>query len=288
MNRKQVFAMLLMSGIVFNSFAQNVTEGFSKSPHGLLYKIIIDAHKPKANVGDIIKLNLLYSTQNDSVLFSTFDQGIGPVQFNVSDPTFSGDPMEGFAMLGQGDSAVFLMSTDSAYKNQDEMPPFAKKGQYIKISVNVLSLMGKEEYDKKQKEEAAMQTELEVKTIEDYLAKNNLKAQKDPSGIYYIVTKQGEGPRVQSGQTVTVNYTGKLMDGTVFDSSLKPGRHPYDVTIGVSQVIKGWHIGIALLNVGSKGTIIIPSALGYGSRGSGSQIPPNSILIFDIDVLAAK
>src|SRR5215831_4562170 len=205
----------------FHLYAQkSVTDGFSKTPNGLWYKIVIDAHKPKAQPGDIIKLNLVYSTQKDSVLFSTFEPGVGPAQFSVSAPTFNGDPMEGFAMLGQGDSAIFLMSTDSAYKNQAEMPPFAKKGQFIKISVNVLSAMSKEEYEKKQKEEAAMQTELESKTIEDYLAKNNLKAQRTASGIYYVITKDGDGPRVQTGQTVTLNYTAKLLDGKIVDSSL--------------------------------------------------------------------
>jgi FKBP-type peptidyl-prolyl cis-trans isomerase len=77
------------------------------------------------------------------------------------------------------------------------------------------------------------------------------------------------------------------MDGKVFDSSLNPGRSPFDFKLGAGQVIKGWDEGIALFNAGGKGTLIIPSPLGYGSRAAG-QIPANSILIFDIEVLAVK
>ncbi len=287
MNTKRISGLLSILFIVSAAYSQTkATEGFTKTENGLYYKFIVDKGKPKCRLGDVIKMNLTYSTQKDSVLFSTYEQSMGPVQFTCNLPSFHGDPMEGFALLGEGDSAIFLMPVDSAYKNQD-LPPFAKSGEFIKISVSVLSTMTKEEFEKKRQEEMKMETEKDAPAIEEYLAKNNLHAQKTASGLYYIVEKQGDGPKAEPGKTVTVNYTGKLMDGNVFDSSLKPGRTPFDFKLGAGQVIKGWDEGIALFNVGGKGTLIIPSALGYGSRSAG-QIPANSILIFDIELLAVK
>jgi FKBP-type peptidyl-prolyl cis-trans isomerase FkpA len=269
------------------AFAQtNVTEGFLKTPHGLYYKIVMDAHKPKAKVSDIVKMNLIFSNQRDSVLFSSYEENMGPVQLQVQAPSFNGDPMEGYAMLGAGDSAIFLMPADSAYKNSP-WPPFAKKGEFIKITVAIVSTMTKADYDSQKMAEAQKQTDMDSKTIEDYLAKNNLKAQKTASGIYYIITQQGTGNKAEAGKMVTVNYTGKLLDGKVFESSLDPGHEPYTFRLGAGNVIKGWDEGLTLFNEGGKGTLFIPSALGYGSRPNG-PIPANSILIFDIELLAVK
>jgi FKBP-type peptidyl-prolyl cis-trans isomerase len=167
------------------------------------------------------------------------------------------------------------------------MPAFAKNGEYIKIRVNVLSLMTKEDFENKKQTEMNVQNEKEFSAIDSYLVKKGLQAQKTASGLYYIIEKQGDGLKAEAGKTVTVNYTGKLMDGKVFDSSLNPGRTPFDFKLGAGQVIKGWDEGIALFKVGGKGTLIIPSTLGYGSRAS-QQIPANSPLIFDIDLLSVK
>lgn len=267
--------------------AQNpITKGFKKTSHGLWYKIVVDSKKPKAQTNYIIKMNAVYSTQRDSVIFSTYMENMGPIQQTVSAPTFNGDPMEGYVMLGEGDSAIFLMPADSAFKNQP-YPPFAKKGDFIKIGVNVLSIMSKEEYDAKKLAESKSQIDMERITIEEYLAKNNLTAQHTASGLYYIIEKQGDGEKAEAGKTVTVNYTGKLLDGKVFESSLSPGRTPLRFPLGVGRVIKGWDEGITLLNVGGKGTFIIPSPLGYGAHASG-PIPANSILIFDIELLKVE
>lgn len=283
MKKYFVAAAALLSSIGMHAQAI-IPEGYKKTPKGLLYKIVVDAQKPKGKTGDIIKLNTVYSTWRDSILFSTFEGGMGPVQFTISPPAYNGDPMEGFAMLGEGDSAIFLMPVDSAFKNQ-ELPPFAKKGEYIKVGVSVLSLMNKQDYEHKKAEEAKMQTDQEAKTIEEYLAKNNLKAQKTASGLYYIITQPGTGEKAALGKTVTVDYTGKLLDGKIFDSSHNPGRSPYTFVLGKNPVIQGWVEGLQLFAAGGKGMLIIPSPLGYGSRGNGAVIPPNSILVFDIELV---
>src|SRR5271163_1812931 len=112
-----------------------------------------------------------------------------------------------------------------------------------------------------------------------------------PSGLRIIDVKAGTGPAPQSGQTVTVNYTGWLFvdgkKGTKFDSSVDWGQ-PVSFTIGQGQVIKGWDEGVATMHVGGKLTLIIPPDLGYGDRGAGGVIPPGATLIFDVDLLGVK
>lgn len=111
------------------------------------------------------------------------------------------------------------------------------------------------------------------------------------SGLKYEDTKIGEGAVATKGQSVKVHYSGFLdkdgAKGTKFDSSVDRGD-PFDFTLGVGQVIKGWDEGVAGMKVGGKRTLMIPAALGYGSRGAGGVIPPNAGLIFDVELLGVK
>lgn len=106
-----------------------------------------------------------------------------------------------------------------------------------------------------------------------------------PSGLKYLDMVEGSGEVPTSGQTVTVHYTGTLEDGSKFDSSRDRGT-PFKFKLGAGQVIKGWDEGIASMKVGGRRQLIIPPDLGYGSRGVG-PIPPNSTLIFDVELLKA-
>ena len=98
----------------------------------------------------------------------------------------------------------------------------------------------------------------------------------------------GEGTEAQDYNKVVVNYTGELEDGTVFDSSLNPGREPFTFTLGVGSVIKGWDLGVIGMKVGGKRKLTIPSELGYGDQGAGGLIPPGATLIFEVDLLEVE
>ena len=98
------------------------------------------------------------------------------------------------------------------------------------------------------------------------------------------VNQEGTGERAEIGMSVSVHYTGKLEDGTVFDSSIPRGQ-PFTFTLGAGQVIKGWDLGVEGMTVGEKRNLVIPPHLGYGMRGAGASIPPNATLIFDVELL---
>jgi peptidylprolyl isomerase len=104
------------------------------------------------------------------------------------------------------------------------------------------------------------------------------------SGLKYIILKKGTGKKSKTGKAVEVHYTGWLTDGKKFDSSLDRNE-TFEFTLGESQVIKGWDEGVALMRVGDKFRFIIPPELAYGEKGAGEIIPPNSTLIFDVEVL---
>lgn len=141
------------------------------------------------------------------------------------------------------------------------------------ISSAVLFLAG---CNKKNAEEQAA---IDDQLIQDYIIVNNLVAEKDPSGLYVVIDQQGTGPTCNSSSDVRVAYTGYYTDGEIFDGSSSQG-----VTFNLSGVIEGWKIGIPYFREGGSGKLLIPSALGYGPSGQGS-IPPNSVLIFDIELI---
>lgn len=117
--------------------------------------------------------------------------------------------------------------------------------------------------------------------IQSYLTDNGLTAERTDEGLYYIITKEGKGEKANILSTVTVDYSGYLISGEVFDSSYDRGERS---TFGLGNVIEGWQIGIPKLREGGAGKLIIPSHLAYGENSPNARIPDNAVLIFDIEL----
>lgn len=122
--------------------------------------------------------------------------------------------------------------------------------------------------------------EAEEKALSDLTKGMN----KTESGLYYTITKEGEGESPKKGAQVSVHYKGTLVDGTVFDSSYQRNQ-PIDFSVGVGQVIPGWDEGILLLAKGAAARFVIPSHLAYGAQGAGGVIPPNATLVFEVELV---
>lgn len=266
-----------------------VTPGFSVTETGLEYQIIKNAKagtQPK--VGDYVELHIL-TKGGDSVLFESRRVNENkPVSIQLAPASFKGDLVEGIMMMTPGDSAVFNMSVDSLIKAGIPSQAWMKEGTNQKLTyyVSLVSVKTADAVKKEQDAKSAQQVGIDDQLLQDYFKANNIKATRTASGLYYKIDKAGTGENAKAGQKVTVNYTGKTMDGKPFDSNVDPAfQHvqPFSFNLGQGQVIRGWDEGVQLLKKGSKGTLYIPSTLAYGAQGTG-PIKPNAVLIFDIEV----
>lgn len=259
---------------------------------GLKYQLHKQDDKArKAKVGDIMTLHLTLKNAKDSVLRDTHKEP-APLQIMLQVPPFKGAFEEGLAMLGKGDSASFFVSADSLFsKAMQPLPPGVTKGSAIGFTVKILDVQNEQEFTKTRQAAGEKQKSVDEKLITDFIAKNGMagKTQKTASGLYYVVTQPGPGPKPVRSDNVKVHYTGKLLDGKVFDSSLNnprnPQNKPIDFQVGIGMVIPGWDEGLQLIPKGSKATFIIPSGLAYGAQGSPPVIPANSVLVFDVELL---
>ena len=140
------------------------------------------------------------------------------------------------------------------------------------------------ELQKKQEAAAAAMADVNAKAGQEFLDANGKRVEVEtlPSGLQYEVLEAGEGASPKAGDTVKVHYTGKLIDGTVFDSSVDRGE---PATFGVTQVIPGWVEALQLMKPGAKWRLFIPSQLAYGPQGAGGIIGPNQTLIFDVELI---
>lgn len=117
---------------------------------------------------------------------------------------------------------------------------------------------------------------------------NEGNMQKLENGLLIEDIVVGVGNEAKDHNKVVVNYTGTLENGSVFDSSLKPGRDPFTFTLGVGSVIKGWDQGVKGMKVGGKRKLVIPPELGYGDKGAGNVIPPNTTLYFEVELIEVE
>jgi len=140
----------------------------------------------------------------------------------------------------------------------------------LAVFVTVFSSCSKDSFD------PAKQAAKDDAAIQAYISSNKITATKDPSGVYYSVITEGTGAYPNVNSLITVNYTGKLLNGTVFDSGSIQNT-------ALTTLVKGWQYGIPHINTGGRILLLIPSALGYGNATQGS-IPANSVLIFTVDL----
>lgn len=277
------FSMLTLAALTLascNQFRVNVTDS------GLKYQLHEHDEKGrKAKVGDILSFHLVLKNSKDSVLRDTYKEMV-PFKMPLQPAAYKGAFEEGLTMLAKGDSATFYVSADSLFaKAMQPMPPSIAKGSDLSFTVKMLNVQTPQEYQKTLELSQAQQKQTDAKLIADYLAKNKLNAQRTPSGLAYAVTTPGSGPAPARGDSVRVRYTGKLLNGKVFDSNTADG---IVFPVGMGWVIPGWDEGILRLKKGDKATLVIPSLLAYGEQGVPGNIPPNSVLAFEVELVDVR
>jgi len=183
------------------------------------------------------------------------------------------------ALTFAADKAVLIQGIKDAYDGgKPALTPEEMAGVQKQFAVKM---------QEKQKAELAAMLVKNKEAGDAYLEKNKQKegVKVTESGLQYEVLKAGDGPKPTSADKVKVDYVGKLIDGKEFDSSIKRGE---PAVFGVGQVIKGWSEAMQLMNVGSKYRLVIPSDLAYGEQGVAPTIQPNSVLIFEVELLGIE
>jgi len=135
--------------------------------------------------------------------------------------------------------------------------------------------------------DAAAQAATDDALIQTYIKANNITAVKDPSGLYYQILTPGTGAYPTATSTISVNYSGKLLNGTTFDSGTL-NNQPLSPTANSNGLIPGWIVGIPKINTGGRILLLVPSGLGYGNSSPGAGIPANAVLVFTIDLIGFR
>ena len=263
---------------------------FKKTKGGMPYKLFPSKSGKKAVVGGFLKVHTV-TKKNDSVLISTYESM--PTYLPVSAQTQPYDPSEVIGQLKEGDSLYTVRLVDTFMKRAPgQLPPSFKKGDRIITTIKVLKVLSSEEetnkdYEQENKAFSQKQLTKDEKGLNDYFAKNNIKAEKTPGGAYVQILTPGAGPQIADGKYLSLKYKGMTLAGKVFDTNMDNSfghADPMNMVLGQQPIIKGFEEGLRMLREGSKAKVYIPSSMAYGNNAP-PQIGPNQNLIFEIEVL---
>jgi len=278
---KVLFFLLLMLGSI--AHGQYLT-----GDNGVKYFYWRENKQPlHARVGDLVFVHMVGKTDKDSAVISSYFQG-DAFQIFVPKPTYHGCFYEMLTMMGENDSAEVSVIADSLFIKSlgSPLPYFIAPGSKFRITLKMVSIITREEYDKRITEEAKYADQNQKLEIEKYITENHLQMTKTESGIYYQFPLKGFTRRALIGDSVIVHYSGYFLNGKVFDSSVERNE-PFAFKLGTEAIIKGWNEALQLMSIRDRMLIILPYQLAYGEKG-GSTIPPFTPLIFEIELLDIK
>jgi FKBP-type peptidyl-prolyl cis-trans isomerase FkpA len=302
--RKISYLLLATTAIVFSS----CQEKYKKGEDGMEYKIISSGKGDLLKYGEFMELhftNIVSHKGKDSTLSSTRELGapqIMPFDSAGMPPAY----FKIFKQMKNGDSLSTKTLVDSMFKkNMEQMPPFMKKGDFLYTNIKIVNIYKTQQAadsaralstaaaEKVAKAKAEELVKTDDKTLTDFLSKSKVTATKTDKGVYVEISKAGEGAFIDTTNVVKVNYTGRTLDGKMFDSNTDPSKgHVEPLSVNLTNdmslgttVIPGMMSGLMKMQKGTKGKLYIPSGLGYGPRGAGADIPANANLIFEVEVL---
>lgn len=314
MNSSYLYRFIIIALLGVISWSCAPKEGEHK---GMKYIVRESGSGEQLNDSSIVQIQMKVYTSADSILQNTYEDSI-PVLVNLRDSNNRKMPLVEILMKGKiGDSVTIFTLSDSIYQgpNAEYRPDNIPVGSLIRQEFRLVRNAEFSEFIDVQKRRQAQQREMQQKAQQEYMEqmmKQQMEMQrqadsvsqiqvgyientyfpekgiknfkKTESGLFYTIDKQGKTD-IGVGDKVKVNYEGTLLEtGEKFDSSFDRGE-PIEIPIGVGQVIKGWDEGIMLIGRGGKGTLYIPSNLGYGAQGSQGAIPPNAMLVFKVEVM---
>ncbi len=259
---------------------------------GLYYTETQKGNGQKPKTGDIARFHFKVSDINGKVFFSSYDQG-EPMKWECGKEFDNQGATEALNLMSKGTKASVIVPSALAFADKGR-GAMVKPYSTLLYEFEMLDFMTKAQFEKQQADERKKAEDAKAKAkneeqglLQKYLKDNKINVAPTQSGLYYIEKTKGTGPNAANGKVVKVHYTGMLLNGTKFDSSVDR-KQPFEFTLGQGEVIKGWDEGIAMMKKGGKARLIIPSAIAYGESGRMPTIPPSATLVFDVELLDIK
>lgn len=258
-----------------------------ETPNGLKFKIVKEGNGVLPKKEEFVVFEFVMKDSKDSVWNSTFERGMpGILMIADSSQIAQEDGMEQmFRMLSKGDSAVVTMPITKLFRDliKQPIPPNVDTTLNISYLVRIDNIIGKDSIQAFQTnlitKKSAAQKAKDEKLISEYLAKNNITAERDTTGLHYVLHTSKGGQKPTDENCVQVNYAGKFLDnGQIFDKN-------DGISFPLNGVIAGWRYGIPKLGIGDSATLYIPSGLAYGPQGIPGAMPPDAVLVFDVELL---
>lgn len=282
-------AVIILTAIAACSNKSKLFPGYSVTNSGIHYRLIaLGEGNIPASVGNYVTAIIAYRTANDSLFF----QGVR--QFQLTLPEYDGSIDECFLMLSSGDSASFYIQAEPFFIKtlETNLPRFISPGEFMRVDIKLVEVKTAEEFQKEM--EAFMSWindfgEYEKVILKQYLDGQKLDIQPTESGLYIIPLLTTQKNMAEVGDTVTVHYEGRFLNGKPFDSTRKRGE-PFQFVYGQKwQVIPGLEEAIGKMREGEKAMLIVPSHLAFGQQGnSNGMIPAFTSVIFELEILEVK
>jgi FKBP-type peptidyl-prolyl cis-trans isomerase FkpA len=252
--------------------------------------------------GDYAVVMMMYRNDRDSLVFDSRntpnrrrDDTLGVITIPIK-KTFNGCLEQGVEMMAAGDSAAFSINTDSLFFKTFKakaLPPYAHAGTYLTFNVKLIKFQNQKQLQEeqqqkmvKQKMEMEQLKAQEAQTIAKYLSDNKITVQPTADSMYFLSRQNVGGKKIEVGDSISVKYTGMLLNGKVFDATSLHGDVPLKMEYSTSMpLIKGWILALGTMSEGEKARILLPSSLAYGGRAMGPDIAPYSPMLFDMEVV---
>ena len=287
---KMRYILLILTVISLAGCRQKSTyPGYIRIDGDVYYQLIVFGDKREtAKPEDYVTFDIAYRTMNDSLFF------IGRRTMQLTEPDFKGSIDYCFLSMAEYDSASFIIDAQGLFEKTlgNRMPSFLDSAEMIKVDIKMIVIRNQEQYRREKEEFLAWIRDFgdyEQTVLKNFIEEKDIKIKPTETGMYLINTRKGTGKKVERGDIVTVNYDGKFLNGTFFDST-NDTQQPFEFVYGTEwQVIKGLEEAIGYMTEGDKAIVIIPSGLAWGERGSSTGIiPPFTTVLYELELISVK
>jgi FKBP-type peptidyl-prolyl cis-trans isomerase len=297
-NHSQFIFIIYLLTVFVGSCTQ---KDFKSAETGYQYKIVKKGGGPVFKNNHYILMNMDYYYENDSLLFTSTEKNM-PVTMHYIDTIWerSGQIYHGLKKLKVGDSAIFRVNCSDLFEIsfRGNIPYGLSPNGEITLHVGIINMLTPGEFrmwqanlfkERQDRINEKIEEQLfeDITLIDNYLEESGIIPMELESGIRYVIQDPGNGDQPERGDRVVVHYTGYLLDGTQFNSSYDI-QEPYEFILGAGNVIKAWDEGLALMSEGAKYTFYVPSTLAYGANELGKLVGPNTVVVFDLELLEIK